>query len=335
MIPPIVIPLAVAAVTGVVKGVRGVCNMKEAKRITQQANDRLSKSKTQLNHARKECNDCLTKLGQTKIDILDNSIRRFIAAFEKIKNYEFVTSDNLKELNDFVIDKAKLKTLKDEASYAASLAQGLITGSATGALVAYGAYSAVGFLGATTATSGGATVISSLSGAAAQNATLAWLGGGAISVGGAGIAGGTMVLGSLMIAPALLVGGFIISAKGSKALDEAKTNYAKAKKASAEIDTARTLCNGISRKCKEFIKVLNELNRIFIPQIERLENLIKESGTDYASICLEDKHAVAKAYATAGAIKAVLDTPILSKDGKMTAESTTTINKLRDFLQQN
>ena len=38
------------------------------------------------------------------------------------------------------------------------------------------------------------TLISTLSGAAASNATLAWLGGGSLAAGGGGIAAGTMVL---------------------------------------------------------------------------------------------------------------------------------------------
>ncbi|NMV27660.1 hypothetical protein HKB32_00600, partial [Vibrio parahaemolyticus] len=50
------------------------------------------------------------------------------------------------------------------------------------------------------------TAIATLSGAAAQNATLAWFGGGAISAGGAGMAGGTLVLGGIALAPLAVFG---------------------------------------------------------------------------------------------------------------------------------
>ena len=46
------------------------------------------------------------------------------------------------------------------------------------------------------------TAISTLSGAAATKATLAWLGGGALAAGGLGVAGGTVVLGGVAFAGA-------------------------------------------------------------------------------------------------------------------------------------
>lgn len=66
-------------------------------------------------------------------------------------------------------------------------------------------WSVVGALG--TATTG--TALSTLSGAAATNATLAWFGGGAISSGGLGMAGGTIVLGSLVVIPAIIITGLL------------------------------------------------------------------------------------------------------------------------------
>jgi len=63
-------------------------------------------------------------------------------------------------------------------------------GAAAGGLATWGAMSAVAAWG--TASTG--TAIAGLSGAAAQGATLAWFGGGAVAAGGGGIAGGGMVL---------------------------------------------------------------------------------------------------------------------------------------------
>ena len=52
----------------------------------------------------------------------------------------------------------------------------------------------------TVGTASTGTAISSLSGVAARNATLAWLGGGTLAAGGLGIAGGAIVLGAIGIA---------------------------------------------------------------------------------------------------------------------------------------
>ena len=74
-----------------------------------------------------------------------------------------------------------------------SAAGGLGAGSA----VAIGSWSLVSIIG--TASTG--TAISSLTGIAATNATLAWFGGGALAAGGFGMAGGTLLLGGLALVP--------------------------------------------------------------------------------------------------------------------------------------
>ena len=59
---------------------------------------------------------------------------------------------------------------------------------------------------ATVGTASTGTAISSLSGAVATNATLAWLSGGTLAAGGLGIAGGAIVLGAIGIAGAVCAG---------------------------------------------------------------------------------------------------------------------------------
>jgi hypothetical protein len=75
--------------------------------------------------------------------------------------------------------------------------QSAAAGAGAGSAVAIGSWSLVSIVGA--ASTG--TAISSLSGVAATNATLAWFGGGALAAGGAGMAGGTLMLGGLALVP--------------------------------------------------------------------------------------------------------------------------------------
>ncbi len=72
-------------------------------------------------------------------------------------------------------------------------------------LAAYSAYTGVGMLASTAC----GVAIAELSGVAATNATLAWLGGGALSVGGFGMVGGMVVLGGLVAGPALAIFGAV------------------------------------------------------------------------------------------------------------------------------
>ena len=101
------------------------------------------------------------------------------------------------------MDETTFEEIGELGHFAASLATGSIAGAAGGALTALGAYSAA----ATFATASTGTAISTLSGAAASNATLAFFGGGSLATGGLGMAGGTAVLGGLVAGTALLVMG--------------------------------------------------------------------------------------------------------------------------------
>lgn len=329
---PLLIPIVLAGTAGaagVVKFGKGIVNFNQAKKINERANLLINDTKYALNKARKECNKSLAELGEAKINILNEGISRFIAAFERIKNYEFDDTAILNDLGSFIIDKAGFTQLKNGANYATSIASGLLTGSVSGAMVAYGAYSSVALMGATASTN---ITIASLSGIAAQNATLAWLGGGTLASGGGGVAAGSMVLGGIALAPALLIGGLIINAKGTKALNEAKANEAKANQAAKQLNVARTLCNGITNRSKMFIDLLDKLNKIFLPLVTQMEETIKVSGTDYSTYNTEQKHGIAKAYAIAGAIKSILDTPILTKEGQLTSESGKVVKEIKQLI---
>ena len=75
-----------------------------------------------------------------------------------------------------------------------SSALGIGAGTAAGATVAAVAPSAALWVATTFGTASTGTAISALSGAAATNAALAWLGGGAVAAGGGGVAAGQALL---------------------------------------------------------------------------------------------------------------------------------------------
>lgn len=95
--------------------------------------------------------------------------------------------------------------LQHSSSVVAGALSGSVAGAALGGASAYGAFTAAAAFG--TASTG--TAIGSLSGVAATNATMAFLGGGSLAAGGAGVAGGTMLLMGIVAAPmaALAAGG--------------------------------------------------------------------------------------------------------------------------------
>lgn len=80
-------------------------------------------------------------------------------------------------------------------------------------------------------------------------------------------------------------------------------------------------CIAIRRRSALFYALLARLDAKFLPLIYELERVIATQGEDYSSFTADSRHVVASAAATAASIKAVLDTPLLSEDGSLTAES--------------
>lgn len=105
-----------------------------------------------------------------------------------------------------VVAKA-VRAAADGAVGAAAGGAAGAAGAAAGGAAAYATFTAAAMFG--TASTGAA--ITGLAGVAATDATLAFLGGGALAAGGAGVAGGTMLLAGIVAAPAVLLaaGGFL------------------------------------------------------------------------------------------------------------------------------
>ncbi len=318
-----------AAALGVGKSIKAGVDQKDANETNEYAERIIERASEKIKTCRNNCGKAIDKLGTCKIGILDNSVRPFVAEFEKLNHVELTESTGLNELQKMVLDKKSFTELKELQSMATSMVGGLASGALAGALTAFGAYGAAGTLAA--ASTG--TAIASLSGVAATNATLAFFGGGSLAVGGLGMAGGAMVLGGLVAGPALAVLGFVVGAKASANKHQAYSNLAKAREFEEEMDAASSLCMGIRKRANMFKRFLLSLNAVFEPLIYEMSEIIKRRGTDFREFSYEEKKTVAEAMAMAGAIKSILDTPILDDDGNLTPESEKIVEVTREKLE--
>lgn len=317
-IPFLFIAAAVGTgLVGVGKSVKAGMDQKEANDTNEAAEYIIDQAKEKINICRENCGKSIDELGKIKISVLDKSIKKFIAEFEKLNHVELSESTGLNELQKIVLDKKTFSDLKNLQGMATSMVGGLASGAMAGAITAFGAYGAAGAL----ASASTGTAIATLSGAAATNATLAFFGGGSLAAGGLGMAGGTAVLGGLVAGPALAVLGFVVGAKASKNLDVANSNFSKAREFEEEMNTAADLCKGIRRRSDMFGRFLLRLQTIFDQLIYEMTQIISNKGTDFRNYSDVEKNCVASAMALAGAIKSVLDTPILDNDGNLTGES--------------
>lgn len=117
--------------------------------------------------------------------------------------------------------------------------------------------------------------------------------------------------------------------------DKAYSNMAEARKYQEEMKTAMVACKGIRRRAAMFDRLLLRLGTLFDPLVYDLEHIIATSGTDYNLYTLPQKQTVAAALSLAGAIKAVLDTPILTEDGQITPESEQVSGKVTALIEKN
>ncbi|OUO50354.1 hypothetical protein B5F77_13045 [Parabacteroides sp. An277] len=308
--------IAVAGVTGAVgigKTAKAIMNRKKAKKLNERANYVIKQANRKHKRFKRNCKKNLEELGLKKAQILSTNIEHFIISFGKLKNINFQDSIGIEEISKLCIDQKELNDLKGMSNFATDIITGVTGGAIGGALTAYGAYSSANWL----ATASTGTAISKLSGIAAKNATLAYFGGGALSAGGLGVSGGIMILGGLIAGPALAIMGWIVEAKTSKAKDEAYINMAKAEEFATKLSVANSLCGNIIYQCQLFVDLLNRLDTYLDEFVKIMDEAIIEHNADYENFNKQQKNATAGAVSLAKAIKAVLDTPILTKEGNL------------------
>ncbi|MDF2565459.1 MAG: transrane protein [Massilibacillus sp.] len=309
------IAAAVTGVTGAVKGVKGAIDTKEANDVQDRAERILKRAQRSVEDTKESTNLSIQNLGETKLKVCAKQINDFVDSFSKIKVIELEDSIGLDELKKLNITPESIQNMKKTAVGAIDVLGGGIAGVGAGVLLGWGTYGGVMALG--TASTGAA--IGGLSGVAATNATLAWLGGGALAAGGGGMALGTMVLGGIIAGPALLVAGGIFGAKAKEKLNNAYSNLSEAKRIVAEIETAESELKIIENNANQ----LNNLIKKLAEMLDRANFGLKQvvdSEVNWNKYSKAEKNIVASAMKTAQVVKTIIDVPLLTKDGVLTKD---------------
>ncbi len=283
---------AVLAGTGIKKGVDAYSDSEEAERIGKRAERNLNSAKNNLDDCRRMTNKYLEDLGRLRVYIFQNQIKHMVDMHNRYHSQiegfdQSVAVDNANMIKDckYYIEKSL------------EVGSGIGQGAGVGALASFGALGAV----STFATASTGTAIGTLSGAAATNATLAWLGGGSLAAGGFGMAGGMVALGGIALGPLLAVAGFWMASKAEEALTEARRYEAKVDKACAEMKTVETILAAIRQSCDEMTSVLNEVARRF---------------DDVKVYDMSDRTKFMQMLTIGKSLKGILDVPVLNKDGE-------------------
>ncbi|MDC7252073.1 hypothetical protein PE074_01805 [Wohlfahrtiimonas chitiniclastica] len=317
---PIIIGVAAAAI-GAYKGGKAISDNSKAKELNESAERIAKNAERMVERSRENCETALTDLGQAKVDVLDKNVQNFLEVFNQIKNVDFEHDGDFGNLHLNGFDQSSLAALQAQASFIATSGLGAAGGAVSGALVAYGAYSGTMMFAA--ASTG--TAISTLSGAAATNATLAWLGGGSLAAGGGGIAAGTLALGALAAGPAILVAGWYMGSKASKNLDDAHSNKAEARRFEADMEKAASLTNGIADIANKLAEVISNLRKFSRRNVNKLQDIIDSTGNDFRQYSDDERMIVMKNLKIMQLIKVAIDTPILGEDGSLLGDAESNI----------
>lgn len=315
------IPFLLAGL-GVVAGVIGAGGHLSAKETNEKAQKRSEEAQELYNSAKRTLEQAqnitekrLMKLGYQKKNVLDSSMRQFLRSYTKIKDVNITYSAGLNELSNFNIDQQDALQLQEMTNiYSSSIKSGA-TGAAAGAVIALAASGSLPIVTGTLACAGSALLAGEVTAAA-------------------GIAGSALSFGAAMTplaavaAPVVLFTGISASMKADENLEKANVMYSEAEEASEKMRVSETLCNAISDKSEMFSDLLDELNDMFSECAELLEGVIKnregrifKKKLKSADFTENELKLISVTRALAGAVKSVIDTPMLTASGEISDEA--------------
>lgn len=297
-----------AGAYGVKKGSDAQTGFANAKRIFRQAENKLEEADNTLEEMREKTNERLKVLGATRLAIVEQAYLPFKKALEGIKNIEI---SKMPELEGIDVENRLLELDKIAVSLP-DIVSGIGVAGASGALTALAAYGGTQML----AVASTGTAISTLSGAAASNATLAWLGGGSLATGGLGMAGGTVVLGGVVTGPIIAVAGAILAASAETAVDDAKRNLAKAHAIYNEKMIAAKTTRAIGNAAHAIAGLIESLGEIAVGLIQHIQE-IRQYKDDFRSFDPKERAIVANAFLCMGGISILVKAPLMKENGAL------------------
>jgi len=318
----------VSALYGAKKGVDAKSDYDSAERNNRWAKETYDDAEEALEQEKNNAQKSMERLGLLKFSIYEECLCPFVEEFSKIKNIDFNDNRVLENATLPAISHQDLNIMTASTLKMNEVVNSGVAALGSGGVAGLAAYGSVGLLG--TASTG--TGIATLSGAAASNATLAWLGGGSLASGGLGMAGGTMILGGIVAGPILAIGGMVMASKAEEAKENAYANLAQAELLAEEMKTATVITHSIKSRLDEVHEVLSELKSRFSPLLQSFETLISSNGIDYRTYSEEDKKGVFILASLAKTIKLISDSPLIDENGIVTKESREAISSGKDSL---
>jgi hypothetical protein len=233
----------------------------KAKELSQKTISEFTAKKEALEAAQHETQDALELFGRVKIEVLERSLHPFVEQLFRIEDIELL--EQRVQQNTSPITKINNEDLENDNKLKATLAEG--GAEAKSAAISYatiGTYPSVG------------AAVSMITGAAASNATLAFLGGSGMIAVELGVA----VLGGLVAVPLIIASGPLLLKLTNTPLKNAEQDAEKVKLFIEESDRAIVELNTIKDVSMQLHRLLITLESKFIHNIAMLAAIIDRSG---------------------------------------------------------
>ena len=314
----------------VVTGIQAVEDRKKSIKTREEA-DLLKAEIEVTNEALKDdLNDSLESFGKFRLEALSATVGKFLHCLEimnqraKGKEYEF--------LSEIDIMTEEIKEMKSVDMKASDALRTLAVGGGFAAVGIIGTPAVV--TGAVTAfcAAGTGTAISTLSGAAASNAVLAWLGGGTLAAGGGGVAAGTAILTAMTatatIGLAVVAVGTLASRFYAKKNTEAEAYLADVKVWAEQMQASWTILAGVKKRIVELHDLTGRLCEKAETEMNRLEELAPVFDTNNEDhVKLFQQCAI-----MAKSMSELAQTPVLDADGNISEQSRIVASKTETIL---
>lgn len=276
----------------------------KAQEINKEAQQLYDSAKSSLESAKSIAEGQIKVLGKSKVAVLQTSVAQFLKYWEKIKDIQLKESAGIDEIRNFQFTQSDIlqlqKISQESFNNTYEMANKLAVSGTTFAVG--GAAMEAGILGATGTALG--AVISSLASIAA---------------------------------PVVVFTAFSASMKADENLQKAQENYSKASLAAEKMKTEQVKCEAIYERTKIFDDLLIQLNDRFSDCVGLMTAVVKKKTRFRRKVTQdiftdEEQALFAVTRALAGAVKAIIDMPILSSNGELTTKSEEKAAELKESL---
>ncbi|GAA8465901.1 hypothetical protein HpNP74_19800 [Helicobacter pylori] len=190
-------------------------------------------------------------------------------------------------------------------------------GVAVGVLATYGAYTGI-------STAAGGTVLSHIGGA------LAWMSGGAISLGGGLAAGSMALIGGVGAAPVLATLGVLSAAEMEKKRDDAKAYLSQVEAAVKKTDVIVDNLQAVRKVVDLFTRQITKCDTLFFSLSQDAIATMKKHHYDTSRYNQEERDQLCVTVSTLSSLSAFLKAPIMDEHQKLNEKAKNALNLIQN-----